>query len=191
SENINTLLIKKYILTVSSHHPRKNFNRLLDAFERIEDQDLHLYIIGNMNKHFVNNSNKNNCLERVVFLNNISDNQLVEFYKKSKLFVYPSLYEGFGIPIIEALCLNIPVLVSNIPIFNEVCGENASYFDPKSTTSIYNCIIKNLENAQPNSSTIAEAIKLKYSWSKSGDVLYEILKKFVDKNNKLNKKINK
>ena len=68
--------------------------------------------------------------DNIVFLNYVSNKELVGYYKNADLFVYPSLYEGFGIPPIEAMSQHCPVLVSDIDVLHEVCGEAAFYCNP-------------------------------------------------------------
>lgn len=174
----SNLFKNKYVLTVSSHHPRKNFKRLIEAFNLIEDEDLYLYIIGNVNKHFENNPINEKSNKRINLLENISDKDLVNFYKNAELFVYPSLYEGFGIPIIEALSQKIPVCVSNIDVFKEVCGEDAVYFEPTSISSIKIAIMNCLKN--PNLLNRKESgLLLEYSWKSSAEKLIAIIKHFT------------
>ncbi|WP_086476180.1 glycosyltransferase family 4 protein [Arenibacter amylolyticus] len=173
----NNLLKNNYLLTVSSHHPRKNFERLIEAFVLIDDNDLYLYIIGNVNEHFANKSINEVTNNRIRFLADISDAELVNYYRFAKLFVFPSLYEGFGIPIIEALSQKTPVCVSDIPVFKEVCGDNAIYFDPKSPLSIKNGILNGLENENMVNKH-RNKLALKYSWKTSADLLVGIIKKF-------------
>lgn len=185
-ENLNPESFKsnfskeKYILTVSSHHPRKNFERLIKAFHSIEDPNLHLYIIGNINKHFAQKYINQND-KRIKFLTGITDVELVQFYRNANLFVYPSLYEGFGIPIIEALSQKTQVVVSDIPVFREICGHstNVTYFNPKSTLSIKESIIKGLKNIEKHS--FKEDDLSLYSWEYSAkkilDRCFSILKK--------------
>lgn len=158
--NDDNLFKKKYILTVSSHHPRKNFKRLIQAFNSIDSsENIFLYIIGNVNNHFSNENIINT--ERILFLNNVSDEDLLKFYSNAALFVYPSLYEGFGIPIIEASSQNVKVCVSDIPIFHEVCGDGAVYFNPYDSLDIKNKILLALE--ADNTSNLLDLSK--FSWS--------------------------
>jgi glycosyltransferase involved in cell wall biosynthesis len=119
---------KKYLLSVSSLNPRKNLNNLIRAFLQLEDKSLKLLIIGKINRNF--NQEKLTTSDRIEFLHDISDEELRMYYANAQLFVYPSLYEGFGIPIIESLSQGVPVCVSDIPVFREICGDKVSYFDP-------------------------------------------------------------
>ena len=71
---------------------------------------------------------------------NVNDNILMNLYKKATAFVYPSLYEGFGIPILESFASNCPVILSNTSSFPEVAGDAGSYFDPFDIDSISDAI---------------------------------------------------
>lgn len=175
--NCNNHFDCEYVLTVSSHHPRKNFENLITAFNTIKNKDLKLFVIGNFNKNFSANLEINENDKRIIFLSNISDEELVCYYRKASLFVYPSIYEGFGIPIIEAMCQGIPVCVSDIPVFREICGKNAVYFNPQSKNSIAKSIINQIE--KPISNEILKQIKIetleKYSWKSSANKLKSVL----------------
>lgn len=158
-----------YILSVSSHHPRKNFNRLVNAFKGIEKDDLKLYIIGNVNKDF--KLDKKYTSKNIIYLENIADEELVYYYKFAKLFVFPSLYEGFGIPIIEALSQNTKICVSDIPVFREICGENVTYFDPLDENDIKNKILKSLDNYELFSYNLS-----RFSWEDGAIKVLKLIK---------------
>lgn len=170
---------KNYILTVSSHHPRKNFNNLTQAFKLIEEQDLNLYVIGNFNKHFSGSIQYFEMDNRIIFLENISDKELANYYKNARMFVYPSVYEGFGIPIIEAMSQCLQVCVSNIEVFKEVCGEKAIYFDPYDINDIKAKILQGL-----NTKLKPEYNLEKYSWNKSFKKLEKCILAIQDINSK-------
>ncbi|WP_218598089.1 glycosyltransferase family 1 protein [Polaribacter sp. NJDZ03] len=156
-----------YILTVSSFHPRKNLKRLIEAFLILPDKKLKLYIIGNFDKNFAFEAlNIEEHHSRIKILTGVNDYDLKGFYKNARLFVYPSLYEGFGIPIIEAMSCGAPVCVSNIDVFKEVCGNNAVYFNPKSTADIKDKIILSINKPKQVFNQLD-----KYSWTKSASFL--------------------
>lgn len=158
-----------YVLVVSSHHPRKNFERLIKAFDLI-DQDVKLYIVGNVNKNF--NSRKLKSDRNIVILEDVSDQDLVKYYKFAKVFVFPSLYEGFGIPIIEAMIMNVPVCVSDIQVFHEICGDNAVYFDPMDMNDIRNKIVSALEfPLSPDKMDMS-----RFNWKNSALKLIELIR---------------
>lgn len=124
---------EKYILAVSSIDPRKNFETLLKAFSILKDTDMKLYIIGGQNRIYstsVEELSANISSERIKWLGRVTDTELKQYYKNTSCFVYPSLYEGFGIPPLEAMSIGVPVVVSDIPSIREVCGDAALYANP-------------------------------------------------------------
>ncbi|MBQ4801396.1 glycosyltransferase family 4 protein [Aquimarina sp. MMG015] len=162
---------EKYILTVSSHVPRKNFKRLINSFSKISNKKIKLIIVGNYSSIYAKEDLTEN--NRVIFEQNIGDQELATYYKNATLFVYPSLYEGFGIPIIEAASYGTSICVSDIPVFQEICGQQAIYFDPLDEIDMTNKIQESLKNPiVPNSSFFQK----KYSWEKSALKMFSILK---------------
>ncbi|WP_168207908.1 glycosyltransferase family 1 protein [Spirosoma sp. KCTC 42546] len=128
----------KYILAVSSLDPRKNFPSLIQAFKEANLVDTKLVIVGVEGKVFANNNLKE-LIENddsIVFTGYISDEELIGLYKNAKIFVYPSFFEGFGLPPLEAMACGCPTLVSNTTSLPEVCGEASEYVDPYSIRSI-------------------------------------------------------
>lgn len=129
----------KYILAVSSIDPRKNFNRLLKAFSMLNDIDIKLYVIGGQNKIY-STSVEELCngipKDRIEWLGYVSDRKLIEYYTNASVFIYPSLYEGFGIPPLEAMSCGVPTIVSDIPPLREVCGDASLYVDPNDESDI-------------------------------------------------------
>ncbi|MFW6272734.1 MAG: glycosyltransferase family 4 protein [bacterium] len=122
---------EKFILTVSSIEPRKNLETLLKAFQETS-LDLKLKIVGASNKKIFNHSNleENANHKRVEFLGYVTDEELLKLYNKALFFVFPSIYEGFGLPPLEAMANGCPTLVSNRTSLPEVCGDASLYFDP-------------------------------------------------------------
>jgi glycosyltransferase involved in cell wall biosynthesis len=169
-KDINSPIDGDYVLTVSSHHPRKNYKRLIEAFKLINNKNLKLCIVGNVNKHFSDVDIEVD--ENVIFVQNLDDLELKNYYRHASLFVFPSVYEGFGIPIIEAMQFNVPVCVSDIPVFHEICGDNAAYFDPFSVNDIKNKIIDSLKVPVKTKDTNLES----YSWQKGASIISELIK---------------
>lgn len=165
-----------YILAVSSLNPRKNFNRLIEAFQIANVHQLKLYIIGECNKVFLNTEIKDDY-ENIKYLGYVSEEELHLYYKNAIAFIFPSLYEGFGIPPLEAMALGCPTIVSNIPALKEVCGEAAIYIDPYDTIGI----ARTIENLIHNRNSL-EKLKIlgydrvcKYSWDDSAVKLKDLL----------------
>lgn len=116
-----------FILAVSSMDPRKNLNRLINAMSTVSN--CHLLIVGGGNRVF-GSCDLSKINNNVIFLGRVSDDDLSFLYRKAIAFVYPSLYEGFGIPPIEAMSYGCPVIVSDIEVLHEVCGDAAIYVNP-------------------------------------------------------------
>jgi len=138
---------EKYILMVSSRDPRKNFSRALDAFLTLNLHDgIKLYIIGDTGTVFKDSGISKTQHESIKLLGRVSDKELISYYRNALFFIYPSIYEGFGIPPLEAMFNGCPVLASNIEPLKEVCGDAALYCDPLDTNSIadgMNILLKN------------------------------------------------
>jgi len=138
---------QKYVLYVGQRDGYKNFTRFLRAMSRLllADTSLYLMCIGGRIVHggFTNRENQLISQEGVsnqVSLTSAQDHELAEWYSGALCFVFPSLYEGFGIPILEAFSCGCPVVVSNTSSLPEVAGNGAVYFDPKSINSIREAI---------------------------------------------------
>jgi len=129
-------LPENFILYIGTLQPRKNIPQLIKAFGRIKDRlgNFKLVICGNKKSHNydekIEESIKTKNLENSVIFPGFIDEEDKKFvYKLAHVFVFPSLYEGFGIPILEAMSQNIPVLASNIPSLKEIAENGALYFD--------------------------------------------------------------
>jgi len=169
---------KKYILAVSSLDPRKNHQKLIEAFESDLFDNYYLYLVGKGASHFNINLKENNN-ERLKFLGYVSDNELMELYSGAEVFIYPSLYEGFGVPPLEAMINKCPIIVSNIAPLREVCQDAAYYIDPNDVRSIINGLNEVINNTELrirlSKSGFARANE--FSWTTSGTKVIELIKK--------------
>jgi len=134
---------RPYILYVSSsHYPHKNILRLLEAYARLRKGFPHrLVIVGHPSERFtpaLHAAIERLDLSRWVSLrSNLPDEELAGLYQHADLFVYPTLYEGFGMPPLEAMSCGIPVVASNRTAIPEVCGHAAHYVDPYRVEEIH------------------------------------------------------
>ena len=131
-------LPNNYILFTGTRGGYKNFNKLIEAiYEFLLIDDLYLICAGggNFTAEEMNLFQKYK-IEKKVLQFNIDDSKLKSLYKNSKFFIFPSLYEGFGIPLLEAMSSDCPILCSNTSCFPEIVGNNALYFDPYSSNDI-------------------------------------------------------
>lgn len=128
-------LPKGYILFVGTLEPRKNLNRLMRAFDMLSCQE-RLVLVGM--KGWGNHKFPDN----VIRLNYVAKEDLPAIYSHAKLFVYPSLYEGFGLPVLEAMACGCPVITSNVSSLPEVAGDAALLVDPYNAEGIAESIRK-------------------------------------------------
>lgn len=148
-------LNKPFILSVGKREPRKNIPRLIEAFESCNIDDLQLVIVGPSG--WGDMKHGKSMHQNVSFLGFVSDKDLNCLYSLADFFVYPSLYEGFGYPIIEAMTLGCPVATSNVASLQEIADNNALLFDPLSIDSISNAIKTMHSNPNYAKSTLVKA----------------------------------
>jgi len=123
----------KYVLFVGTLQPRKNIARLIEAFSKLNKSDLNLVIVGKKGWKFeeiLAAPEKFGVGNKVKFLDSVTDEDLPAFYKNAICFVLPSLYEGFGLPVLEAMQYGCPVIASNVSSLPEAGGNAALYVDP-------------------------------------------------------------
>lgn len=127
-----------YVLYVGSRAAYKNFPALLKAFSRQEHPDLHLVVAGGgpFRQEEVALIQSLRLGKRMHHLPRVADAQLATLYRNATLFVYPSLYEGFGFPPLEAMSVGCPVLTSRRSALPEICGNAAFYFVPESVDDL-------------------------------------------------------
>jgi len=118
-----------FLLTVGSLNPNKNIKSLLNSMGQLEDLDLKVAVVGGGNAKVFGGGNFT-FPDSVEFFGYVSDIELQWFYANATLFVFPSLYEGFGLPPLEAMIRGCPVIASSAASLPEVCGDAALYFDP-------------------------------------------------------------
>ncbi|WP_456460270.1 glycosyltransferase family 4 protein [Reichenbachiella sp.] len=180
------LLNNKYILYVGNVKPHKNLYRALLAFQkvRLENKNLKFCIVGRKDGFLTGDKEIYELLESdenlkraVVFTGYVSDLELVSYYKYAQALLFPSLYEGFGLPPLEAMALECPVITSNGSSMPEVCGEAATYCDPYDINDMAEKITLVCNSEELRSflkKTGMEKVK-EYSWEKfNAIVLHEI-----------------
>jgi alpha-1,3-rhamnosyl/mannosyltransferase len=142
-----------FIVTVGTIEPRKNIPTLVAAFERLlqieSNRKLQLVIAGGsgwLAKPSLEAIKNSKACDRIVLTGYLPDKELRDLYSSSRVFVYPSLYEGFGLPPIEAMACCVPVVVSNIPALVESTNGAASLVDPHDADEIAETISEVLNN---------------------------------------------
>jgi glycosyltransferase involved in cell wall biosynthesis len=187
----------KKVLVVSEVSPHKNHFRLLEAFEIVQKMhpDSELIIVGNVRAHlrsrfdaFLNQVMNRNKGIKISLHGYLTDEEVISLYRSAAVFVYPSLYEGFGLPVLEAMAQGCPVVVSNVASLPEVVGDAAVLIDPLNTQELAQAIINVLTDDELKKEMSARGVdraKL-FSWDITA-------KKYVDVFNRVltNKRIKK
>ncbi len=163
------------ILFVGILEPRKNLVRLLKAFawycQRFPQAPENLKIVGGEGWIFESiyaTVEKLKLKERVFFGGYVSEEAKARLFRRAKLFVYPSLHEGFGLPVLEAMSLGAPVLCSKAGALPEIGGNAVFYVDPHSVSSIYEGLVRVLRNPGRRASLRKRGLEQarKFSWQK-------------------------
>jgi glycosyltransferase involved in cell wall biosynthesis len=140
-----------YLLTVGNVKKHKNLKQLITAFESVKDQIPHRLIVVGKQNGFLNSETELNGVStllngRICFTGYVSEQELVSYYKHADAFILPSIYEGFGFPVLEAMAHGCPVACSNISSLPEVTGNAALLFDPLCIDEIAKAIKKLANN---------------------------------------------
>ncbi|QEG23606.1 glycosyltransferase family 4 protein [Mariniblastus fucicola] len=163
---------RPYILYVGSRSRYKNFDGLLRAFQIViaRDQELQLRTVGNeFTKKERQRIAELGLTDHVANEGIVDDSQLAQLYRNSLCFVYPSLYEGFGLPLLEAMSCETPVLASNNSCIPEVVRDAALLFDPNSKTDLADALTFLLQNPCVREQLVIEGRMRcsEFSWEKS------------------------
>lgn len=173
----------KYLLYVGTIQPRKNILTLVKAFGLFQGKypDFKLVIAGKkgwLYEDLYRETNTTSYREKIIFTDYVSDRQLIDFYKKAFCYVLPSFYEGFGIPVLEAMNYHCPAVCSYTSSLPEIAGDAALYFDPNNFQELSEKLLILKENAQLKKELVKkgkERIK-QFSWEKCGEETLNVLK---------------
>jgi glycosyltransferase involved in cell wall biosynthesis len=175
----------KKILIVSDISPRKNHLRLIQAFSRVQERSqspLELVVVGYMRTAIPELEDMLKDVARrrenvnITFAGYVPDSEVLSLYAQADVFVYPSLYEGFGLPVLEAMASGCPVITSNVSSLPEVVGEAALLVDPYDVEALAQAMLTVLEDdelkKEMSKKGIAQAQK--FSWEKAGAELLAV-----------------
>lgn len=175
---------KPFLLYTGVWRSHKNLPRLIEAFgilKREKRLDLQLVITGNPDPLHpeVKETVKNLRLkEDVIFPGAVSEEELIYLYNAASIFVFPSLYEGFGLPVLEAMSCGTPVAASDTSSIPEVCGkDNAVFFNPKNTQEIAESITMLYKNVDLQVRLIERGLRRasEFSWRKAAEESFKII----------------
>jgi glycosyltransferase involved in cell wall biosynthesis len=176
--------IGRYILFVSRIEPRKNHLLLLKAFIELQlwKEDYHLVFVGKMDipypelARYMDNLSEDSR-KSIVHIERCSNDELMSFYKQARLFVYPSIAEGFGIPPLEAACMGTPTLCSNSTAMSDFKFLKDDLFDPFNLIELKNKVSKKLTEPidEEEMERRREFVAENYDWKNSAEVLAQEL----------------
>ena len=170
-ERFNIPRGKKLLMYVGNLKPHKNLEKLLDAFSLLDNKDDYcLLLVGKAFKNYKNLDSKEKELsikDNIIHTGIVTQEELVDLYNLVDLFVFPSLYEGFGIPVLEALNCNTPVICSNTSSLPEVGGELVEYFNPYDELEIKKKIESNINRKSTINKIMADDERKKFDWNET------------------------
>ena len=171
-------LPKRYVLFVSTVEPRKNLSVLLDAFDRLTDYDGSLVVVGRVgwkSEDIVPRLRG----KRVVHLDYLDAPRLATVYRDAEAFVLPSIYEGFGFPLLEAMAHGVPAIAADSSSLPEIGGDAALYFEPNDARELETQLRRVLTDAELRAS-LAErgrARAAEFSWTRAAAETLDVLRR--------------
>ena len=179
---------KKYILHIGTFEKRKNLMTLIKAFKKIKEElevDYKLVLAGST---YINGDNKvflkiekyikeHNLFSSILLPGYIDKNKALYFYNNSFMYVFPSIDEGFGIPLIEALKFKVPVICSDIPIFREIAYDSVLYFEKQNEIDLFERMKELINRDQLSSKLVSKGLKIvkkfnRYNFIKDFEKIY-------------------
>lgn len=167
----------RYLLAVNAMNTRKNLRAVVDAVKLMRPVDFKVVVTGSNNDR-VFRKEKLDLTEEFLPVGHVSDSQLRSLYSHASALIYPSLYEGFGLPTLEAMTCGCPALVSDIPAHRETCGDAAYYCDPNDASDI----AEKIKNIMADDSLRSELISkgkaraAQFTWQNTATELFRHLK---------------
>ncbi len=162
----------RYGLYLASNKPHKNLVRLVEAVGSLLDAHprLQLVVAGHWDERYAEarrQVEERGWHKAIHFLGPVAEPDLPALYSGAEWFIFPSLYEGFGLPVLEAMACGCPVLCSDLPVLREAAGEAAAYFDPYSVESMAQAIQRARAHPPRAERSLAQAAK--FSWEQTAE----------------------
>ncbi len=174
-------IVQPYILYVGKHHPYKNITTLLHAYVTHPDiyENFQLIIAGKRDirrKDLYTTAKKLDPGEKIIFTDFVEEEELFDLYRQARLFVFPSLYEGFGLPPLEAMACGVPVITSNVASLPEVVGDAAIQVDPLNVRELADAIQTVLTDTELWNTLKQKGLKRsqQFSWETAAQQLLQI-----------------
>jgi glycosyltransferase involved in cell wall biosynthesis len=175
-----------FILSVGTVQPRKNYQRLAEAFKRLNMPDLRMVIAGGkgwLDTPLYQSIRDLGIEDRVKFLGFVADADLPALYSSARVLALPSLYEGFGLPALEAMACGLPVVATNVSSVPEVVGEAGLQIDPTDVEGLSEALRRLIEEDDLRNTLIARGIERAklFDWRKSARELQQHYTALLDR----------
>jgi len=178
----------QYMLHIANKDPRKNTKNVLKAFKgflNTTNVDYKLVLLGYNEKDLLtalSEINAKNLIDKIVLLGYVSDQDLPAIYRLSQLFLFPSLREGFGIPIIEAMACGVPVITSNSSSMPEIAGDADCIVNPMESKAILQGILKISSDSEYKNELIKKGLARceQFSWDNMALQVLDVYKKMFN-----------
>jgi glycosyltransferase involved in cell wall biosynthesis len=185
-EKSNSESLNPYFLYIGRHDPYKNISRAISAFANLpQNQDYQLWLAGPSDDRYTPDLKKQvqelGITNQVKFLDYVSYDDLPKIISGAIALVFPSLWEGFGLPVLEAMACGTPVITSNLSSLPEVAGDAAILIDPYKVEEITDAMqaIANDSGLRSHLSQLGLQRATQFSWQKTGQATVEVLKRFL------------
>ena len=168
----------RYFLFVGSMTKNKNVTLAIQASERLGRADIPLVVVGgDNNKVFSDRPAASTA--GVVMAGRLSDEEIAALFSRANAFIFPSLYEGFGVPPLEAMFFACPVIASTAEAVRETCGDAAAYFDPLKVEELHQCMVERIAAGSISDHELQrqKGRLATYSWTKSAAAMLQFLGK--------------
>lgn len=185
-------IIRPYLLFVGVIEPKKNLERLIEAFALLRQtpgfsDDLYLVIVGGKGwlcDHLSQKVQDLQLEESVVFTGFVAEEELPSLYSGAEVFVFPSIYEGFGLPVVEAMSYGVPVVTSTASSLPEIAGDAGILVDPHNPAAIRDGIAEVLSNPQKKARMKQDGPiqARKFSWQRTAKATYNVYQEVVRRN---------
>ncbi len=171
-------LPNKYILYIGRLETKKNIQNLIKAYQLIKNKNIPLILggrPGNYGYEEIKKLSRNK--KNIIFLGYIPQEDYQLLLASAFIFIFPSKFEGFGIPIVEAMASGVPVICSNIPVFKEITENNVFFFNPDDIEDISKAIDRVIEDKELRKDLIKKSLKQvkKFSWHKCAQETLEYI----------------
>ncbi len=181
--------VSNYLLAVGATYPHKNFELMIDAYLQLDEKTKRrhpLLIAGGKKKYLdvLKNYVAASGGTNIIFTGYVPDYLMQPLYNEASALIFPSLYEGFGIPLLEAMACGCPVISSNASSMPEVCGNAALYFHPSDKSALTLLITQLLKSETLQNELRQKGLQQaeKFSWSQSAKSLQTIIENIYSKN---------